>query len=352
MFALKFPFGRLLVLTALLGLVSMTMLGQGMPRRKSTPEAEAAARQRRIENEDATRTIYLPAMKIALIEIGSDPCGTLQRIEAIRDDFRQRTGGRFAEDFQYTASEACKASQTHMKGISRFEMLVLAGSFKSDSFGYIDLCSYDKNNLYEAELNLVRATVSDYSGVIRGNARGSLASDLRENPCLKAFILAGLTGQEFKPPVAPKSTPIVSTPKSAAVAPPPFVSIPSAEIGIAASSVTQQGISLPVAEGTESTAVSSLPSEPKQPHVVPPPSAVVRTVPGPRSGRLEYNGTPVPQNGEIVFSGIPAGKLRLDYDRSAWVAIIALGDDNTQRIILRSLKSGTQKKAWLIWVLE
>lgn len=71
-----------------------------------------------------------------------------------------------------------------------------------------------------------------------------------------------------------------------------------------------------------------------------------------RGGHLDYSGPPVPQNGEVVFTGLPAGKLRLQYDTRLWTVRLSADPSGTQRIILRSLKSGMRDSARVDWALE
>lgn len=70
---------------------------------------------------------------------------------------------------------------------------------------------------------------------------------------------------------------------------------------------------------------------------------------GPRSGTLTYSGRPVIQNGEIVFERLPPLALKLTYDTAIWTARVAPGSNNTQRIILRNTKPGTQKTCVVRW---
>jgi hypothetical protein len=66
------------------------------------------------------------------------------------------------------------------------------------------------------------------------------------------------------------------------------------------------------------------------------------------SGTLECNGSPIPQNGEYVFSNVPAAKLDLAYDRNTWeVRVVESGQ--TQRMIIKNKKPGTQKKCAIRW---
>jgi len=79
------------------------------------------------------------------------------------------------------------------------------------------------------------------------------------------------------------------------------------------------------------------------------PSAAPLPYNGARSGTLECGGHPVPQNAEYVFRDLPAGKMQLDYDTKTWDALLAPGDGQTQRLILRNKNSGPQKKCVVHW---
>lgn len=72
---------------------------------------------------------------------------------------------------------------------------------------------------------------------------------------------------------------------------------------------------------------------------------------GPRSGVLTYSGPPVVQNGEVVFEGLPPGQVVLSYDLKKWEGRFAPGRNNTQRLILRSIKAGSQKECVVRWHL-
>ena len=69
------------------------------------------------------------------------------------------------------------------------------------------------------------------------------------------------------------------------------------------------------------------------------------------TGALTYAGPPVVQNGEIVFRGLPPVKLRLDYDRTIWDGELSPDEQNTQRLILRNKKPGTQKNCVVRWAV-
>jgi len=59
----------------------------------------------------------------------------------------------------------------------------------------------------------------------------------------------------------------------------------------------------------------------------------------------------VPQNGEIVFTGLPPGNLKLSFDANAWRSRLAPSADGRQRLILTSKKQGMQKSAEISWTL-
>ncbi len=95
-------------------------------------------------------------------------------------------------------------------------------------------------------------------------------------------------------------------------------------------------------------------------HVTPPPparqpiaAAPVASVPlpydGPKSGTLESNGGPIPQNAEYVFRNVPLVKMQLDYDTKTWDARLAPGDGVTQRLIVKNKSAGPQKRCVVRW---
>ena len=115
--------------------------------------------------------------------------------------------------------------------------------------------------------------------------------------------------------------------------------------------------------GTESGAVASAHSSPPVHIPVPPPQpeppTSIGSTPassphpasyeGPRSGTLESNGNPIPQNAEYVFRNLPAVKMQLDYDTKIWDARLVPGDGQTQRLILKNKSSGPQKRCVVHW---
>jgi hypothetical protein len=94
------------------------------------------------------------------------------------------------------------------------------------------------------------------------------------------------------------------------------------------------------------------PAPPVQPADPPPPAAttiVPRVYNGPTSGTLECTGNPVPQNAEYVFRNLPPLKLQLDYDHKIWEARLTPAQDQSQRLILRNISSGPQKRCLVRW---
>ncbi len=70
---------------------------------------------------------------------------------------------------------------------------------------------------------------------------------------------------------------------------------------------------------------------------------------GPRSGTLEFNGNPVPQNAEYVFRNLPPVKIQIVYDTKIWDARLAPGEGETQRLIMKNKSSGPQKRCVVHW---
>lgn len=69
---------------------------------------------------------------------------------------------------------------------------------------------------------------------------------------------------------------------------------------------------------------------------------------GPRSGTLTCSGL-VPQNAEFVFRNLPPVEIKLEYDARIWSARLQPGDGETQRLILKNISSGPQKKCAVHW---
>jgi hypothetical protein len=84
---------------------------------------------------------------------------------------------------------------------------------------------------------------------------------------------------------------------------------------------------------------------PTAPLASPPPAAAYS---GPMSGTLECDGHPIPQNAEQVFLNLPPAKLQLTYDANTWdTSLVPSGQ--TQKLILRNKKPGSQKKCTVHW---
>jgi hypothetical protein len=89
------------------------------------------------------------------------------------------------------------------------------------------------------------------------------------------------------------------------------------------------------------------------PHAAPPVTAPTRQeAPSPvqaRSGTLQCAGAPIPQNAEYVFRNLPLGNLQLDYDTRVWNVRVAPGEGQTQKLILRNIGAGPQKRCAVHW---
>ena len=70
---------------------------------------------------------------------------------------------------------------------------------------------------------------------------------------------------------------------------------------------------------------------------------------GATSGTLECTGSPVPQNAEYVFRNLPPLKLHIDYGQKVWEGRLSPGENRTQRLILRNISSGPQKRCVVHW---
>lgn len=101
------------------------------------------------------------------------------------------------------------------------------------------------------------------------------------------------------------------------------------------------GISTPI-HAPEVSQSASPPISPTQP----------ASYDGPTSGKFVYNGTPVPNSGEIVFRGLPPGRIRVILDESSWSFRISPSTDGRQQLILRSKRSGEQRQAEVTWLLD
>jgi hypothetical protein len=102
-----------------------------------------------------------------------------------------------------------------------------------------------------------------------------------------------------------------------------------------------------------SAAQAPTPAGPVNSAPAPPPLRPATPVPpvynGAKSGTLESNGGPIPQNAEYVFRNVPLVKMQLDYDTKTWDARLAPGDGETQRLIVRNKSSGPQKRCVVRW---
>ena len=67
------------------------------------------------------------------------------------------------------------------------------------------------------------------------------------------------------------------------------------------------------------------------------------------SGTLECSGGPVPQHAEYVFRNLPLLKINLDYDQKVWQARLVPGESQTQRLILKNVSPGPQKRCVVHW---
>ncbi len=74
-----------------------------------------------------------------------------------------------------------------------------------------------------------------------------------------------------------------------------------------------------------------------------------RAYSGPRSGTLACSGGPIPQNGEYVFRDLPPVHLQLEYNKKIWEAKLEHGNGETQRLILKNIGNGPQKKCVVHW---
>jgi hypothetical protein len=154
---------------------------------------------------------------------------------------------------------------------------------------------------------------------------------------VQAPVRAG-AGDTRRQPQLPAPTPQAADPRRTVA--PPTPDLPEN----APSSRPQNEVASPVRPADPEPAKV----EPSQvPATRQPPVALAYS--GPSTGRLSYDGDPVPQNGEIAFRNLPPGNLELQYDRTAWSHRLAPERDGTQRLVLRSLKPGTQRRVAVVW---
>jgi cytoskeletal protein RodZ len=69
------------------------------------------------------------------------------------------------------------------------------------------------------------------------------------------------------------------------------------------------------------------------------------------SGVLHYSGPPVRYGGTVVFSNLPAGRLKFSFDKQSWQPLISHQPDGTQKLILRSIKNEDQSQCDVRWEL-
>jgi hypothetical protein len=100
-------------------------------------------------------------------------------------------------------------------------------------------------------------------------------------------------------------------------------------------------------ESAEAPVRRALPPTP--PPVIPPTRQDAPPPVQAQSGTLQCVGAPVPQNAEYVFRNLPLGKLQLNYDTKVWDVRVAPGEGQTQRLILRNIGAGPQKRCTVHW---
>jgi hypothetical protein len=83
----------------------------------------------------------------------------------------------------------------------------------------------------------------------------------------------------------------------------------------------------------------------------PAPAPAKPTYNGPVSGKLTCHGSPVIQNGEVVFGGLPPGRLQITYDTEGWDMRIRPDENNTQKVVLRNKRPGVQRNCTVTWQL-
>jgi len=92
------------------------------------------------------------------------------------------------------------------------------------------------------------------------------------------------------------------------------------------------------------------PAPPRTPQAAParPPSLYQQAT----SGTLKCGGGPVPQNAEYVFRNLPLGKMQLDYDAKSWEARLVPDEGQTQKLVLKNISSGPQKRCVVHWTVS
>lgn len=145
-----------------------------------------------------------------------------------------------------------------------------------------------------------------------------------------------------------------SQPTRLATAPPPTASVPSQPAPADPVPAPQAPIQTAAPQPPPATVATPAPPASTTPRTEPPPqNSQVTPEPspyrGPLNGTLTYSGPPVVENGEVVFRNLPPGRLALTYDQDVWDGRLSPGEANTQRLILRNKKPGTQKKCAVTW---
>jgi hypothetical protein len=130
---------------------------------------------------------------------------------------------------------------------------------------------------------------------------------------------------------------------------------PRSRPGVVLSPPSQVAVNNPPPGKVQTASVPSLRRELDRPPVPAPASPESTSMPvaqpyaGARSGTLQSNGAPIPQNAEYVFRNLPAVKLQLDYDSKIWDARLMAGEGQTQKLVLKNKSSGPQKQCVVHW---
>jgi hypothetical protein len=98
---------------------------------------------------------------------------------------------------------------------------------------------------------------------------------------------------------------------------------------------------------TPPTPYSPAATSPRPSVTVPAPDP--QTYNGARSGTLESSGGPIPQNGEYVFRNLPPVRMHLDFDTKHWEASLEPSAGETQRLVVRNIGNGPQKRCVIHW---
>jgi len=102
--------------------------------------------------------------------------------------------------------------------------------------------------------------------------------------------------------------------------------------------------------GSETPASHTAALAPSSPAKEAPPPARPANA-GPVTGRLTCSGAPVVQNGEVVFGGLPPGRLQVTYDVEIWDVQIRPDENDAQKIVLKNKRPGVQRKCTVLWQL-